>query len=488
MFPVLRLVTCAAVVCLASLVMPERAAAQTFDPDVYYHLRVRHSGKCLDVPFNSMANTTVLQQWDCNPTAQVNQLWTVVPTGSGTFRVVSANSGKCVDIAGASTANGAAVQQYDCNVGAAQVNQVFNITAAPTAGYWRLSAIGTALSPKCLDVGSMSMANGAPIQQWDCGPYWNSNQDWDIVAYTPRQTSTHLRYFGYYNEMAPSQLNNARDHANLQQNTVAGGASILPVTGGLLKSFMNVSGDPFIRFAGRNGIDAGGLGSGPCPIAPPGNPDDIYSRCPSEGGLRSDWLANYNATTKPVITANLANITALYFDESYAIMNHNLFSDAEVLLMLTPVMQKLKADFPTLPIMVANIGQHIAKVYPPEVDWYGVYCYEWSGGIPACKDDTLVVRPYSYLVSRMKALQPGKKYFVVANGVVTTPAYDQPALASAADYFFNTAMADPDVIGMVVWSHETLLSLPIVKEKYRFTTRALGFGCTEGLSCPALWP
>jgi Ricin-type beta-trefoil lectin domain-like len=79
-----------------------------------------------------------LQQYDCSPWAQPNQLWNVLDTPNGTstgpFRVVSANSAKCIDVPNASTANGVYLQQYDCNLAWSQSNQAYTIYVAPTPG------------------------------------------------------------------------------------------------------------------------------------------------------------------------------------------------------------------------------------------------------------------------------------------------------------------------------------------------------------------
>lgn len=506
MLPGLRWVLCAGSLALAALVCPDGAQAQTFDPDVYYQLRARHSGKCLDIPFASMANGTALQQWDCNPAPQQNQLWTIVPVPSspGVWRVTSANNAKCVDIAGASTANGALATQYDCNMAWVQTNQVFSIYASPTAGYWRLPATHTLSVPKCLDVASSSTANGAGIQQWDCGPWWNTNQDWEIVPFVARQPLTHLGTWGYFNELGPSALNGMRESINTTQNTFYNASAILPTTASAgikgLISIMNDDDNPatpleIFRVTWRNGVQlhtgpGQKPGLGPCS---PAVPDNEYSYCETEGGLRSDWYTRYTTHLKPIINANLANIRGFYFDEPYVHMLHHGFTQVETKRMLDAVIPVLKADYPTLPIIVTNPSYHINMPYPSQVDVIGTYCYDWNAAGTAleCIDDTLTPRSYAYLHTRMKAFHPGKKYVVVPNAVLSSPTpNDAPKLASLADYFINLAMADPDVTTILIWSHMAAHdpALAAVHEKYRFLGRALGFGCTNGATCPSLWP
>jgi len=200
-------------VAIAWLLMTHVSDAQTFDQGVYYQIQAHHSGKCLDVRDISVSNGGRLQQWDCAG-LQKNQMWTVVPTGSGTYRVVSANSAKCADVINASTTNGTYVQQYDCNLSWAQYNQSFNVFGSPNAGYWRVTP-SNAPGTKCLDVEGVSTSNGANIQIWDCGSAANTNQDWTFVPYIGRTRLTNLQVFGYYFSGGTGMWGNVSDHGNI---------------------------------------------------------------------------------------------------------------------------------------------------------------------------------------------------------------------------------------------------------------------------------
>jgi hypothetical protein len=124
--------------------------------------------------------------------------------------------------------------------------------------------------------------------------------------------------------------------------------------------------------------------------------------------------------------------------------------------------------------------------------------------VPTCWDENFVYRPYAELFTRMKNAHPGTVPIVIANGDIPPPnphplppapggmsnedwrASFAPTFAAASDYFLNVALTNDDVAGFFIWSYFTS-NLPTVKAKYRFFGRALGFGCTEGVSCPAAW-
>ena len=68
------------------------------------------SGKALDVPNNSNANSVQLQQYSEN--GGDNQLWAIAQTGDGYFTITSKQSGKNLDVDGANTDDGAEVHQF----------------------------------------------------------------------------------------------------------------------------------------------------------------------------------------------------------------------------------------------------------------------------------------------------------------------------------------------------------------------------------------
>ncbi|MCX5214705.1 glycoside hydrolase family 3 C-terminal domain-containing protein [Kitasatospora sp. NBC_00240] len=116
------------------------------------------SGRCIDVPGASQANSTAVALWDCNNGA--NQSWTL--TANQELKVYGT---KCLDVAAGGTADGTAVQIYDCNNTPAQK--------------WTLKADGSIVgagSGKCLDAKARGTANSTPIQLWTCNGL--PNQKW----------------------------------------------------------------------------------------------------------------------------------------------------------------------------------------------------------------------------------------------------------------------------------------------------------------------
>jgi hypothetical protein len=149
----------------------------------YSQIRALHSGKCVDVPSNSMSNGAPVQQWDCLGSGQFSQHWALFRVESTTippyFELVSRHSGKCLDVTGASIGNGALVQQWGC-LGSTQANQQVSLFPVGTSGYYRLVFRH---SGKCLDVTDASTANGARLQQWECLAS-QANQEFAIQTIT----------------------------------------------------------------------------------------------------------------------------------------------------------------------------------------------------------------------------------------------------------------------------------------------------------------
>lgn len=95
-------------------------------PDTYAIVN-QGSQKVLEVTGPANAANVDQRRWS----GQANQTWKVQHTGSDTFSLVNAASGKCLDLANSNPANGANIQQYDCGPGAA--NQTWRMNAAPAA-------------------------------------------------------------------------------------------------------------------------------------------------------------------------------------------------------------------------------------------------------------------------------------------------------------------------------------------------------------------
>lgn len=98
-----------------------------------YELVARHSGRCVDVANASQSNGGTLQQWTCNGFGQ--QRWTapLVETVGETkyVKLVAQHSGKCIDVTNASQSNGTVIQQWDCNGSAQQKWSFKSVDSAP---------------------------------------------------------------------------------------------------------------------------------------------------------------------------------------------------------------------------------------------------------------------------------------------------------------------------------------------------------------------
>jgi hypothetical protein len=93
------------------------AFGQLPDPNRFYQITARHSGKCLEVNGGPSAvwNGAPVVQRDCNYAE--NQQWTFTPVGAGYYKITARHSGKSLDIFGGifSAGNQVDVQQRDYN-------------------------------------------------------------------------------------------------------------------------------------------------------------------------------------------------------------------------------------------------------------------------------------------------------------------------------------------------------------------------------------
>ncbi|MGW5723170.1 RICIN domain-containing protein [Amycolatopsis sp. NPDC003865] len=87
--------------------------------DGYFRVNARtNPAAAWDVKDVSTADGGLLQLWTYGGGA--NQQWQAVDEGNGRYHLVSRNSGKCLDVPGASAADSVQLQQYSCNGTAAQ--------------------------------------------------------------------------------------------------------------------------------------------------------------------------------------------------------------------------------------------------------------------------------------------------------------------------------------------------------------------------------
>jgi hypothetical protein len=154
----------------AAAVASTPAVAATVDPNAWYVLVNRNSGKALDV-YNLATNDGArITQWARNDGAQ--QQWQFVDSGGGYYRVKSRLSGKVLDVYNFSTANGASIVQWSDGNG---TNQQFRL-ADSDGGHVRLINRN---SNRVVEVQGASTADGGAIVQYDD---WNgTNQQWQLV-------------------------------------------------------------------------------------------------------------------------------------------------------------------------------------------------------------------------------------------------------------------------------------------------------------------
>src|SRR5690606_1188073 len=91
----------------------------------FYEVKVKHSGKCLEVASANSSNGTALRQWRCN--GADSQRWKVVSNGDGSIRLSAKHSGKVAEVAGTSTYNGVALRQWDWQGGKNQRWQLLRV-------------------------------------------------------------------------------------------------------------------------------------------------------------------------------------------------------------------------------------------------------------------------------------------------------------------------------------------------------------------------
>jgi len=92
-----------------------------FQPTSGSYVRVNNRGnsaQALDVTNVSVADSAPIQTWAYS--GGNNQQWTAVSEGGGYYHLVNRNSGKCLDVPAASTADSVQLVQYTCNGTAAQ--------------------------------------------------------------------------------------------------------------------------------------------------------------------------------------------------------------------------------------------------------------------------------------------------------------------------------------------------------------------------------
>lgn len=147
------------------------ATAATVDPNAFYVLVNRNSGKALDLFNRATSDGARIAQWTRNDGAW--QQWQFVDAGGGFYRVRSRHSGKVLQFEGGSTANGALLVQWADQNSTAQQFRL----ADSAGGYVRLISRA---SNKAVDVFNFSTADGANVVQWT--DLNGTNQQWQLIS------------------------------------------------------------------------------------------------------------------------------------------------------------------------------------------------------------------------------------------------------------------------------------------------------------------
>lgn len=204
-----------------------------------------------------------------------------------------------------------------------------------------------------------------------------------------------------------------------------------------------------------------------------------------------------------------------YFDELY----HNLSNPAlnmpnfcanEIAEMFRLVSNYVKesTQFPDAKVAAFEPGKWAGQAFP-SVDWVGVECY--TTNFNACAGPSGAVS-YRTLLDYLEAGLTASQQVIVISwsavrlnsrpmppsppclGIVSEDrtaytATDQSTLVGLVDYYASIAAADPKVVAMLPWHGDTYiegpscttgfvgtLDMPQVLAKWKFVTKALGFG------------
>ncbi|KOV94167.1 lectin [Streptomyces sp. NRRL B-3648] len=153
-----------------AVVMVGSASAQTVDPNAWYVLVNRNSGKVLDDRGFATGNGAAVVQWRRHGGA--NQQWRFIDAGDGYYRLQNRTSGKVLDDYHWSKTAGSDIVQWSDVNGA---NQQFKVAESPD-GYVRLI---NHFSGMAVGVRDASKADGGHIDQnRDRG---GADQQWQLV-------------------------------------------------------------------------------------------------------------------------------------------------------------------------------------------------------------------------------------------------------------------------------------------------------------------
>ncbi|MFC0842517.1 non-reducing end alpha-L-arabinofuranosidase family hydrolase [Streptomyces noboritoensis] len=156
--------------------------------DGYYRLRAQHSNKVLDVHSHSTADGADIVQWsDHNGT---NQQFRLADSPDGHVRLINRNSGKAVEVQGGSTADGAKVVQYADWGGANQQWQPVRVGSGggslPSTFRWSSSGVLAGPKPDAQHPQTLAIKDFSVIRynnQWLTYATTASPSGWGLVQF-----------------------------------------------------------------------------------------------------------------------------------------------------------------------------------------------------------------------------------------------------------------------------------------------------------------
>jgi len=140
--------------------------------DGTYRVIARHSGKALDVYYEYTADGSNVDQWTYD--RGKNQQWALTHLGGNVYEILGVQSGKALEAATTSTADDTNV---DIRTYTGVANQKWTISALDGV-YFRLTPVSSTGS--ALDVGGVSLTDGANVHIWTWLGGNNYNQQWSF--------------------------------------------------------------------------------------------------------------------------------------------------------------------------------------------------------------------------------------------------------------------------------------------------------------------
>jgi hypothetical protein len=250
------------------------------------------------------------------------------------------------------------------------------------------------------------------------------------------------------------------------------------------------------------------------------DPTGLFANHLNDGGLRPD-ICTYWAGQRGLINPRIGRIKTFYVDEPFWNLRLNGFSDAEAVTITRTVAQVVKgiSSFcgPTndtvaqgIPFSTVEILDTLHLQAQPEIDWVGFTCHEdlndcngaWPGTpnyLTEWNRQKSIMLPHQKIV----AVAPGRvdvpmnevpSPCTIAQAIATVDSNEQYLETTRADYRLALALAEPKAVALWVWHgpsryfrYDTppcaaegvtvgTFDLPIVNAKWRFLSRAIGFG------------